>query len=727
MALSDYFGVLAGVAMLSSCAYAAYLLVIRVCPVAPVSVRCCAWLLVAAWLQVAVFEVLVSLHAFRLAVALPVWLALAAIFHVCLADPQRSPRRQASADWQRLCHAARTIWSGNVRVVLALTALLSAAELLRGLVAPPLAWDSLTYQLVRPALWVQSGGMISPPAPDAWSYYAYFPYTGNVFWAWAMLPVRGELLLAPACFAVWLGIQLAAYTAARLLGAEQVTAVLAALTVGITPAVFAYLISGYVDNTLLAAFLLGIVFAVRTLTGHRREAVLAAAAFGLAAGVKLTGAIMLCLAGAVLATYLLRQRSSLKQRLGSMAAASAAAAIGVLPYLRTWMETGSPLYPKGLRLFGREVFAGNEQLAAVLSGEIFATPSRFSELKFLLMTFVPRWQFTGLGLVAPVLIAVGLVGLVVLLRRKTLRPPVAFMLACAVVTVALLYAPGARGMRTYWPGACVRFLMPAFTCCVLWATAVRWATKWLWFTALGFGLIMGLPRGWSAADARAVGSGAVWLAAVFGGVWLCRLLFRKTQRPKLAAVLAVLVATTMLFPLLAVRRRYRYPIYQAAGGRRAWVTHRLDGVYASSWPIWQHFDALPGHRIAVTAGWELAGHNWYRYPLLGSRLQNELLYVPITQDGQIIDYQELGRSAHRAVFLAWLHRLSDRRVQYVVSLAPENTLESKWMTQHPDLFQPIVCSVDRRSRAYRFNRAAARLRLALGRNRERKPSEPSLH
>ena len=90
----------------------------------------------------------------------------------------------------------------------------------------------------------------------------------------------------------------------------------------------------------------------------------------------------------------------------------------------------------------------------------------------------------------------------------------------------------------------------------------------MWFAAISFGLMMGLPRQWSPADARAVGIAAAWLAAVSAGALLCGWLVRRMQRPRLAAALTLLVASTAVFPLVAVRDRYRYAIYQAAGARR---------------------------------------------------------------------------------------------------------------------------------------------------------------
>ena len=72
-----------------------------------------------------------------------------------------------------------------------------ALRLVRDLVSPPMAWDSLTYHLFRPARWIQDGALRSSIGPDSWRFLEYFPHAGDVPWAWAMLPVRGDALIAP--------------------------------------------------------------------------------------------------------------------------------------------------------------------------------------------------------------------------------------------------------------------------------------------------------------------------------------------------------------------------------------------------------------------------------------------------------------------------------------------------------------------------------------------------
>ena len=143
--------------------------------------------------------------------------------------------------------------------------------------------------------------------------------------------------------------------------------------------------------------------------------------------------------------------------------------------------------------------------------------------------------------------------------------------------------------------------------------------------------------------------------------------------------------------------------------------HRIEPSYASAWVLWQALDdpARP-HVIAATAGWDGIGHNWYRYPLLGRRLQNRVLYVPVTADGSVIAYRLRETLARRASLDAWLRRLVARRVDAVASLAPRSTIEDFWMRKLPELFQPMAADPDDLNVAYRFDRRKAEELLAAG-------------
>jgi hypothetical protein len=214
---SEIGGLLAAVVLMLACCGCSYALAARGYSAAPASARVSATILIAVWLLVASFYALAAFGLFRLYVALPAWgLACGWLLSqrslrvtlVAAAQADRTTLREC------LCALRQSPW----RWVFYLAGALVAARLIRGLATPPLAWDALTYHLVKAARWVQTGGFAPEAAPDAWGFYEYFSPTGDILWGWAMLPVRGDALLAVAGVLVWGAILAVAYAAARSLG-----------------------------------------------------------------------------------------------------------------------------------------------------------------------------------------------------------------------------------------------------------------------------------------------------------------------------------------------------------------------------------------------------------------------------------------------------------------------------------------------------------------------------
>jgi hypothetical protein len=93
-------------------------------------------------------------------------------------------------------------------------------------------------------------------------------------------------------------------------------------------------------------------------------------------------------------------------------------------------------------------------------------------------------------------------------------------------------------------------------------------------------------------------------------------------------------------------------------------------------------------RIAVTSGPWVMGDNWFVYPFLGRRLQNEVFYVPVARDGAIRHFGSPTVNEEyllAADFPSWLERLRLERVTHVMSFSPAS-VELGWMESHPDLF-----------------------------------------
>jgi hypothetical protein len=158
-----------------------------------ISVRWATTIAIALWLEVTIFWVLAPWGLFRWQVLLPSLLGLF-ILTLAISDGVGGLLAEVRSDLATAAGFLRTQVRGPGGWPLVLLAMVAGARMLRGSGSPPLGWDSITYHLLRAGRWVQDGALVKEIAPDAWSYYEYYPVTGDILWAWAFLP-----FLATAC------------------------------------------------------------------------------------------------------------------------------------------------------------------------------------------------------------------------------------------------------------------------------------------------------------------------------------------------------------------------------------------------------------------------------------------------------------------------------------------------------------------------------------------------
>jgi hypothetical protein len=703
-------GVLFGLALLTGLGFAAAAVARALLAHADLSARFCGFLLVAAWLATVAFHLLAAAGLFRLWAGLVVAAAGAAAAARWLrADPSRLEelRADSRALGTAILDAAR-----SAPLLSGLAALLVFARLSRGLAAPPLAWDMLTYHLVKVARWIRTGGLAPELAPDRWDGYEYSPYGGDTLWAWAMLPFHSDAPLAAASVLVWLAALAAAWALARELGASTRLATAGALALLLNPASASFLTSGYVENTSLFFFLAGSLFAVRALKRNALPADLAlsAGAFALGAGVKTAGLPILVLALAVLAGAVVAKRPRPAGR--ALLLLALAVLGGLPPYFRALADRGSPLYPQALRVGGRTVLSGHPMTEQAVTGALDPPVGAFDAKSFLRDLFVrrPDRDFLNPGWGGAALAALGAAGLFALARRGS--PGLAVFLAAeAAVTLLLLFSPEALALRTRWALIIGRFMLPALGVCAVAAAASNHAVV---RAGLGLAALVGLwgalPHGFSREDI----SGAFEVAGVFlAGAALAGIAasFAARRRGLVGgafAGMAVLLVTAALWS--RIRAQERPLIWQAAYERRAFELHPFPQVYASAHVIWRALDDGTPRHIAASAGWYPPGDNWFRYPLFGRRLQNDVVYVPVTADGSILDSRDAATSG-RLSREAWVRRLVERRIDVVVLLAPEPT-EAAWVRGLPAVFSPLAVSPDGLNAAFGVDSVAAKAFLA---------------
>lgn len=600
-----------------------------------------------------------------------------------------------------------------VELALKVTAIaLIAWRGLRGLSTPPLAWDSLTYHLFRPARMVQRGADLVEALPDQWGYLEFFPRGGDLPWAWMLLWSRSDTLLAPTGIALLLGVALAAACMAKALGASDRQSGLAAALVATIPAAMNISTSGYADNFVLLASLLAGTFLLRL--GARldgRDAALGLTALAIGASAKLSGLPGFALGALIVAGRYIaaRERPRGAHLLAALAASAAVLAPG---YLRTYRATGSLSWPLSITVAGRTIMRGNEELTMLYAGA-FHPPGdgagSFERLLHALVDPKPEHPFERLDwgpgtiLMAPIALA----ALARLARPRPTRYGLGASIALAALPLVGLMSPSFITLRTIWISVLGRLIVavPALLA-VLAATERASAAR----MACAFALALHLGADWPItpgptvreamlATAPLAAAGVAWLSVV------ALLSLRLRRSFVLAAGLAVSAAVGV--PALdALRARHRYALYRAAvfaAESGAYELHPLVPQFVSAWPIWRRLDDGPAHRVAISLGWEGIGHNGFRYPLLGSSLQNTLSYVPVTNDGEVIDHRRDGELRARASADAWLRRIDAGGFDHLVLLHPF-PMERAWVLSRPRRFELALRTPDGLHELWRIRR-----------------------
>lgn len=672
-------GLLVAIGLLAALCWSAYALSCSLLPGASLLVRLCGSAVLAIWIPIAIFWALAPGHLFRIWVVTPLLGGFTWAIH-------RRWGQAAKAEFHSDIRKAREAWAslGWTRWLSLVVLLPTASLVLRGVGAPPLAWDALTYHLVHAARYVQTGGLAPERAPDAWGYYEYFPNGGDILWAWAMLSLRGPELVPVAGLLIHLALLLGVMACSREFGASRQGSFLLGLAATSSPSILPYVASAYVDSLVASLFSLGLLFLFRTARRPSAAPILmATAAWVTNAGVKQAALPFLAIALPILVVQLVLTLRPRSRALLVIAGLVGASLPGTAHYVRTGLETGNPLYP--MSLFGTP---GNEQLRLLLRGE-FDQHLPQPSVKELAMRLVSEtrsgYPHRNFG---PGLILIGILALCGIPAMGRHQPPwLLILLGFAAINIVPMLSDDMSVYRFGLWYISGRLFGPAFLCIVLLCSR----------TSEGFGqFILAVAIVLSVAFSFPLGLGSIgWMQAGLVSLLAAlsivpiAMLWRRRIGP--LPLVAASATGLVLFGagLYGLRGWTRIPTYRAAFEGRTFDVHPLDPA-SVAWELWHYLDQASPLRLAVTGGFDTYGHNVFRFPLFGSRLQNRIEYVPVTQDGSVFDTWPPKPPTSPLDPEAWLHRLRQRRIDYVVVLPPVEVPELALMASRSERFRVIV-------------------------------------
>jgi hypothetical protein len=648
------------------------------------------------WLSTAGFHALRGLHAFRLPWALLACTALMLV--ACFAWPERAPLAWVvQRELRALRAVARCVRRGPYPLW-SVFAGFGALLAMRALVIPPLGWDTVTYHAPRAAQWVQSGRFTFDDGVGAYNYYRHFFSGGEVLMAWAMLPFHSDLLANLASVCEWCGVGLASWALARALGLKEPFASTSAAVVMFAPTLQLEVNSGYVEVALNCALLHGIAIGLVCLRRPSPGAVvLCAMSLGVAAGIKLPGALPAAIFALLVSLGLLLGRGfGWKSKLWTLAASACVALVPAAPFmLRAYRDTGYPLSPLPIRLFGHAL--GVAGPAMRWYGERDLQPYTWHvERAALLRVFSQLSDLNeSLGTLAIIPLALFPVGLFALARR---RPFTALgLLAASIAPVLGHFSPGMTPVRLKWAVSASRFLVPTLALVIpislAWCQRQRYrsaAYRWLLLCYPLTMSVLAMRRGWIEWEHRELLIVGV-LATQLGlaSVWC----FRKNRR--LGAAVGVM-AWLVFCSVIQVRRDQTRELAYS----KSYALHGFPRYWADAVAKVDSADLKP-HRIAITGGPDHNSDKWFHYFFMGRRFQNWIGYIVPTRDGKTAHFGPGGDLDARADLNSWLPRLAAANIDEVLTFPPRS-LEQGWMESTPDRFEKLSGGND--WGLYRFKR-----------------------
>jgi len=638
-----------------------------------------------AWGLTALFHVLSAAGAFTLLAGAFAVVALAAVAVIPVwAQAATTFRRDLRYSRRIATRLRRSAWAPFVFAFV----VCAAQQPLRALVLPPLGWDTLTYHSLKAASWVQHGHTHAMEGPGTWAYYQHMLAGAEVFVAWAMLPLHADTLVQMVDIAAWLFMGLATIVLARRLGVRGPFASTAAGFVMAIPTVRLMLGSVYVELTMLAALAAGL--ALGASPSSRRPALIVAAGgvLGVAAATKLP---MLAVTAVPLAVTsgLAFLRAGTRARLWAIGAV-AAYAIAVAPWLfRAWMATGAPLSPLPVTIGGLELGKAPPELTWYMDRPAGERVQARTEQDVLRLVFAPpRLPTEALGLFAVLPLALLPVGFAAAVRRA---PHAATIVAgTAIACLGSYYSPDLAIVRHVFAINSSRFLLPDVLCATV--LSVSWCRQDAVAARVYRGLLVSATL-WYLLQYTLVGSTPASVRATFGivvGLVGMAAVWRIAHRLPTATVRICVHVVTLVLAIVALglwRDGHRHELFV-----RDFALHGFGSsqYWASGVPAVD--DPARPRRIAVTSGPHQNLDNWFAYPFMGRTLQNEVLYIPITMDGQVHHFGggNLNETLSAAAsYPAWVSRLQHQRISEVVSFEPPS-VELGWMEHHPETFERIA-------------------------------------
>ncbi len=555
------------------------------------------------------------------------------------------------------------------------------------LINPPTCPDSLQYHLSFPAAWVRNGNLNNPivifgsrPASIELTALTYYPINAEMFFLWLMLPLRNAFLAdigqAPFYF---IGI-LAVYSILKKFSIKRETALLVSILWALIPNVFKQLRTGSQIDVICAVLLL---LVLNNLLIMKRDlnfkiSALFGISLGIFIGTKALNIFWFITLIPLFLYFIIQhiKNDGLRQVGFNLAIILLATFLsGSFSYIKTFIITGNPFFPVTVSLFGKTIFPGI--IDKVSFSKLFV---RWDEFKLRNMFFGE-----GLGLQFLALIFPGTIFPLAFFNsiRKKIKDRLSY--------VFLFFIPGFMFclylfyIKAYWIRYIFPYLAIGLISAVIFLDKFKWGRKYI--AVIGFICLL-------SSAAELAHRRELIISLILSFLLFFTLLFTRKNilinLNKIFSAKTYLVICTIIVCLLTfLNEKYnreefsRYP--KLFKGKEA-----KERDIAFAWE-WLNENTATGSRIAYTGRSEF-------YPLFGSKLKNDVSYIPINDKPGLPHYYADGLYRKEKNYLSWRKNLETTKVDYLFVALPypinnesdnpeEFPIEDKWAQDDPKMFK----------------------------------------
>lgn len=551
--------------------------------------------------------------------------------------------------------------------------------MLRCLITPPLGWDWMTYRGPRAVHFLKGIDWALPETPGIWNMTRHYVAGTEVLAAWAMLPFHNDMFVATQHAMHWVALGVCTASLARAIGLSR-NGIGLSLVLALHLPISSTLVGTGYSALLAAVGTTGAAAHAVRFVQHRSitHGAIAIVGLGLAVGAQITSLFPAAGVGSVIAIVALARKDRTRAIFAVVLGSLGAMMVFVPWFLVAYRDTGAPLSPLPLTIFGLELGKSNAELDFV---HTFFYEGAYTWRKE--SSVVSQWFtssvvyecFRELGL----LVVAGCIPGAIHARRQW--PAVVICLVTSLCIFASLYPPGMNFIRLVMGPTVARFLVGAVT--VLCPLAVAF-TEWgivgelyrrLLAVAVSCFAVYNALHGWLLYERRSVFVAAAILVIA---IPLLRALIRVHRAAGLAAALTAFLAGSALLRHHQLDRR-------ATAVASAFQLHGSPRYWAPAAAALDH--PKKPKTIALTSGLGLGCMEWFPYYFFGSEMQNTLIHVSPTASGELLTAtspKSIPRSKE-----AWLRRLKQQGVDAVVSFTQRSD-ELRWMSRMKRRFKHIA-------------------------------------